>query len=60
MGQPLPDGSYEIGGTVRADQFEERTGVDLPEGDWHTVAGYVIDAFDEIPAEGALVLDRRR
>ena len=48
----LPDGSYEISGTVRADQFEERLGVALPEGDWHTLAGYVIDAFDEIPSVG--------
>jgi putative hemolysin len=48
----LPDGSYELGGSVRADQFEERLGVELPEGDWHTLAGYVIDAFDEIPSVG--------
>ena len=48
----LPDGSYEISGTVRADQFEDRLGVELPEGDWHTLAGYVIDAFDEIPSVG--------
>jgi CBS domain containing-hemolysin-like protein len=48
----LPDGCYELGGSVRADQFEERLGVELPEGDWHTLAGYVIDAFDEIPSVG--------
>ncbi len=27
-------------------------GVALPEGDWHTLAGYVIAAFDEIPGVG--------
>jgi len=48
----LPDGSYEVGGTLRADQFEDRLGVSLPEGDWHTLAGYVIAAFDEIPDVG--------
>jgi CBS domain containing-hemolysin-like protein len=26
--------------------------VSLPEGEWQTVAGYVIDAVDEIPAAG--------
>jgi len=26
--------------------------VALPEGDWQTVAGYVIDALDEIPSAG--------
>ena len=28
------------------------TGVALPDGDWQTVAGYVIAALDEIPAVG--------
>ena len=48
----LGDGSYRINGTLRADEFEECTGVKLPDGDWQTVAGYVIAALDEIPAAG--------
>jgi CBS domain containing-hemolysin-like protein len=51
----LPDGSFRINGTLRPDQFEECTGVPLPEGDWQTVAGYVIDVLDEIPTAGDLV-----
>lgn len=51
----LPDGRYRIGGTMRVDLFEETTKVALPEGDWQTVAGYVIDALDEIPAQGDCV-----
>jgi CBS domain containing-hemolysin-like protein len=51
----LPDGSFRINGTLRPDQFEECTGVPLPEGDWQTVAGYVIDVLDEIPSAGDLV-----
>jgi CBS domain containing-hemolysin-like protein len=50
--EQLPDGGWRIPGTMRVDLFEECTGVALPEGDWQTVAGYVIDALDEIPAEG--------
>jgi CBS domain containing-hemolysin-like protein len=50
--QQLEDGTFVVPGTLRADQFEERMGVALPEGDWHTLAGYVIDAFDEIPSVG--------
>jgi len=46
------DGSWRVNGTLRPDQFQECTGVALPEGDWQTVAGYVIDALDEIPAAG--------
>jgi CBS domain containing-hemolysin-like protein len=53
--EQLQDGTFVVPGTLRADQFEERMGVPLPEGDWHTVAGYVIDAFDEIPSVGARV-----
>jgi CBS domain containing-hemolysin-like protein len=53
--EPLPDGGWRIPGTMRVDLFEECTGVALPEGDWQTVAGYVIDALDEIPAEGECV-----
>ncbi len=48
----LDDGGWRIPGTMRVDLFEECTGVALPEGDWQTVAGYVIDVLDEIPAQG--------
>ena len=48
----LADGSFRINGTLRHDEFEECTGTTLPEGDWQTVAGYVIAALDEIPAVG--------
>jgi CBS domain containing-hemolysin-like protein len=48
----LPDGRYRVGGAMRVDLFEETTEVALPEGDWQTVAGYVIDALDEIPTPG--------
>lgn len=40
---------------MRVDLFEECTGVPLPEGEWQTVAGYVIAALDEIPAAGERV-----
>ena len=53
--RPLPDGGWEIPGTMRGELFEECTGIALPEGDGQTVAGYVIDALDEIPAEGERV-----
>ena len=46
------DGSWRVNGTLRPDQFEDFTGVALPEGDWQTVAGYVIDVMDEIPVPG--------
>ncbi len=48
----LPDGTFRMSGTTRPDQFKECTGVELPDGDWHTVAGFVIDAANEIPSAG--------
>ena len=53
--EALPDGGWRIPGTMRADLFEELTGIPLPAGDWQTVAGYVIDALDEIPGKGERV-----
>ncbi len=51
----LPDGGYKMGGTTRPDEFEAWTGVVLPEGDWHTLAGFVIDVADEIPSVGDVI-----
>lgn len=48
----LPDGRFRVAGTMRADDFVECTGVELPDGEWQTVAGFVIDALDEIPSAG--------
>ncbi|MEM9745964.1 MAG: hemolysin family protein [Actinomycetota bacterium] len=48
----LPDGRFEISGSLRHDDFEQCVGTEMPAGDWHTVAGYVIAAVDEIPSVG--------
>jgi CBS domain containing-hemolysin-like protein len=53
--EQLEDGSFKIGGTVRPDEFSGCTGVVLPDGDWQTVAGYVIDAADGIPSVGNVI-----
>jgi CBS domain containing-hemolysin-like protein len=48
----LADGTYAVAGNLRPDELEERTGIGLPEGEWETVAGYVIDRLDRIPVVG--------
>jgi len=50
--EKLDDGSYRVSGTLRPDEFEDYTGLKLPEGEWQTLAGYVIAALDEIPTAG--------
>ena len=48
----LGDGSYSLVGHLRPDELAHRTGIRLPDGDWETVAGFVIATLERIPAEG--------
>ncbi len=51
----LTDGTFVLAGGLRPDELRERTGVELPDGEWETVAGYVIAALGRIPAIGDTV-----
>ncbi|MEW6154499.1 MAG: hemolysin family protein [Actinomycetota bacterium] len=46
------DGQWLVAGTVRPEELADVTGLQLPEGDWDTVAGYVIATLDRIPSVG--------
>jgi CBS domain containing-hemolysin-like protein len=48
----LGDGSYSLVGHLRPDELTDRTGITLPDGDWETVAGFVIATLERIPTEG--------
>ena len=48
----LLGGELEVSGLLNLDEFEEQTGIALPEGPYETVAGYVIAALGELPAVG--------
>lgn len=50
-----PDGTLVVPATLRADEFEDLTGVRLPEGDYETIAGYVISELGRLAAEGDVV-----
>lgn len=56
--RPEPDGvqilddSFEISGALHPDEVEEATGIELPEGDFETVAGFALDQFQRIPKTG--------
>ncbi|MDN3239675.1 hemolysin family protein [Glycomyces tritici] len=54
--------SILIAGSLRPDELWERAGVRIPEGeDYETVAGYVLEALERIPAPGEEVrIDRGR
>jgi putative hemolysin len=48
----LHGGEVEVDGLLNLDEFTEKTGVELPEGPYETVAGYVLAAFGDLPSVG--------
>ncbi|HEX4831913.1 MAG TPA: hemolysin family protein [Trebonia sp.] len=48
----LPRGEVDVDGLLNLDEFAEQTGIELPEGPYETVAGYVLAALGEVPAAG--------
>src|SRR5215470_14621799 len=48
----LPRGEVEVDGLLNLDDFAEQTGIELPEGPYETVAGYVLAALGEVPSAG--------
>ncbi|HEY6421831.1 MAG TPA: hemolysin family protein [Pseudonocardiaceae bacterium] len=56
--QPLGEQSWIISGLLRADEVAEATGFAMPEGDYETVAGLVLERLGRIPDVGdEVVLD---
>ena len=56
-GQPrqLRGGELEVDGLLNLDEFAEQTGVELPEGPYETVAGYLLASLGHLPGEGESV-----
>jgi putative hemolysin len=48
----LAGGSIEVDGLLNLGDFEEETGVELPEGPYETVAGYVVSELGRLPVVG--------
>ncbi len=48
--RPLPQGP--VGAQLRLEEFEEETGVTLPDGPYDTAAGWMLHALGRIPVEG--------
>jgi len=48
----LPGDELEVDGLLNLDEFAEQTGVELPEGPYETVAGYMVATLGQLPAEG--------
>ena len=48
--------SYEIQGNTRVEEVNEELRLGIPEGDYHTVGGYVLDLFGRLPKEGEQIV----
>ena len=54
------DGPHDVDGLLNLDDFTEATGVELPEGPYETVAGWVLAELGRIPAVGDAVAHEGR
>jgi len=48
----LPKGAWLLDGSLTLDEFYEITNIKLPEGNYETIAGFLLDIFGKIPREG--------
>jgi putative hemolysin len=47
--RPLGGGEIEVDALLNLEDFEDRTGIELPEGPYETVAGFVINELGRLP-----------
>jgi putative hemolysin len=59
-GKEAPGGPREVDGLLNLDDFTEATGLELPEGPYETVAGYVLAELGRLPEVGDTVEVERR
>ncbi len=48
----LPAGTYELPGTLHPDEVRDACGFEMPEGEYETLAGFVLDRLGRIPEVG--------
>ena len=51
----LRGGDVEVDGLLNLDDFEEVTGIELPDGPYETVAGFVVTGLGRLPETGDVV-----
>jgi len=51
----LQGGDLDVDGLLNLDDFADETGIELPEGPYETVAGYVMSVLGRLPRVGDVV-----
>ena len=47
-----PEGVYVVSGMLHPDEVRDVTGFDIPEGDYETLAGFLLTLLDHLPEKG--------
>jgi putative hemolysin len=50
--ETIDENSFQIDGGMRVDDANEKLGLELTEGEYETVAGFVLNVLGHIPKEG--------
>jgi putative hemolysin len=50
----IDDNTFTVDGTIDIEEIEELIGKDLPEGDYETLAGFIMDELQCIPKNGEM------
>ena len=50
----IDENTFTVDGTVDIEEIEELTGKTFPEGDYETLAGYILDELQCIPKDGEM------
>ena len=50
--EALGEGTFQVDGGMSIDEAKDGLGIELPEGDYETVAGFVLESLGHIPAQG--------
>ncbi len=50
--EPINEYTFSIDGGMRVDKANEEMGLEIPEGEYETVAGFVLDLLGHIPRQG--------
>ena len=50
--RPIPEGVYVLAGLLHPDEVAQSCGFEMPEGDFETLGGFLLDEFGRIPVPG--------
>ena len=55
MVEPLPNGGVRVNARMPIDEVNDLLRLDVPEGDWDTIGGFLYSQLGRVPAEGETV-----